>query len=293
VEPIELPLGNDLTVAEAAETMTSGLSRLIVVAGAPFCGKTTLLDGFYELFQEGKVDRLIFGGSETLVGFEKRCHLAREVSGQKTAITERSLFSAKGNFLHLKLCDTEAALAPTHLLLADIIGEFYDSLRDSTTECQQHEFLRRADHLLVLVDGARLATIETRHQVVDEAKMLLRSLSDSGMLSGQTEVAVIITKWDKIQKAKANHVGQELDEYLNGCIRQAFPTSAWKWRVGKVAARPDSGSPLEFGFGLKDLLLRITLTSSRDSTAMVVFAGRGQRHIERFNNPPIVAPHEG
>src|SRR5436309_12137608 len=62
--------------------------HLIVLAGEPGSGKTTLIASIYEQFLSGPLDEFTFAGSQTLVGFELRCHESRVDSGLSLPDTE-------------------------------------------------------------------------------------------------------------------------------------------------------------------------------------------------------------
>ncbi len=198
-------------------------ARIVVVAGAAESGKTTLVAGLYEVFHQGPFAGYLFAGSRTLVGFERRCHLARRASGLDAPDTERTSRSSGQPMLHLQV------RRPGHgvcdLLVTDIYGEAFRLAADSTDECQRLGVLRRADHVAVLVDGARLASLRHRQQPFAEADALLRSCEDAGMLDRTAQVQVIVTKVD-LMRGGADEVG-----------RRKFVTDKLSWLVDRHAPR--------------------------------------------------------
>lgn len=276
----EFPTGDDLYIEDASAVMAAGPSRLLVVAGAPRCGKTTLLNGIYELFQEGPIDLLTFGGSRSLVGFEKRCHPSREVSQADRADTTRTPGSEDARFLHLKFYQTDCAEPPRHLLLSDIDGEFFKRLRDSTDECKRHPFLKRADRLLVLIDGRKLANVRRRHEALEDGKSLLRSMLDSGMIGATTVIHVVITKWDHAHAAVV--AGKPMIEFVSEGFAPVLASRSYQWTVNPVAARPAPGSTFAFGHGIAALLPAWVLESTRHRNYQFTFAGNGCREMDRY-----------
>src|SRR5438128_1500416 len=84
---VDLPNGEALTESQANEVTRQGLTRVIIVAGPSGSGKTTILTSLFEAFLEAPFGNFLFAGSRTLVGFERRCHDARETSGRSFAHT--------------------------------------------------------------------------------------------------------------------------------------------------------------------------------------------------------------
>ena len=120
-------------------------------------GKTTLLTSMYESFQDAPFGGYEFAGSATLPGFEQRCHEGRIESEGLGAHTLRTPAAVGASFLHLRLRTEDESREFSDLLLSDISGELFDRAKDSTDECKALSFLRRADRLVLLLDGARLA----------------------------------------------------------------------------------------------------------------------------------------
>src|ERR1019366_2903409 len=93
---------------------------------------TTIVVGLYELFNEGPVGGLLFGGSATLAGFERICHPGRAVSGLQSADTLRTNPHIDAAFLHLRVADTAGTVSKTaSVLISDVTGEAFDEARDN------------------------------------------------------------------------------------------------------------------------------------------------------------------
>lgn len=286
-ELIEFPTGDDLILQEASAVMGSGPCRFLVVAGAPRCGKTTLLNGIYELFQEGPVGNLMFAGSRSLIGFEKRCHPSRQVSEAEAADTDRTKLLEEGRFLHLKFNQSDCAEPSRHLVLSDIDGEFFKRMRDNVEECKRHPFLRRADRLLVLVDGRKLASLRRRHEALEDGKSLLRSLLDSGMIDPNTALHIVITKWDHAHNVKVG-TSAMVDFVKEGFV-PVLAGRRYLWTVECVAARPGEESAFAFGHGIPELLPTWVLGNPREITVQASFGGSGDREMERFGRNKATA----
>jgi hypothetical protein len=247
---INLPSGGDLTPDTGCEITAASLTRLVVLAGEAESGKTTLLTAIYEKFNEGEFADLLFAGSITLVGWEKRCHLSRITSGSEKADTERTL-GLKKRLLHLKVRDKSLAGPPQDVLFADLSGEVFKLIRDSTDECQRLEMLKRADHFVLLIDGDKLSRIANRHEAQNNSAALLRSCVDAGMVGKNSFVDVVFSKCDLLAKADSG-----TSDFLKSCkemIQNRFGTRVGRLRFHQIAARPESGD-FEFAHGISGLL---------------------------------------
>jgi hypothetical protein len=247
---IDLGPGGDLTPETAGSIASAGLTRLVFIAGEAETGKTTLLAAIYEKFNEGAFAERSFAGSETLVGWEKKCHLARIASGSERAETERTL-GLQQRLLHLRLQKQDLSAEPQDVLFTDLSGEVFKLIRNSTAECQQLGMLKRADHFVLLVDGKMINTAENRHEAFTNSVALLRSCVDAEMVGTHSFVDVVFSKCDLL-----NDADRETSDFLNYAVETI--TGRYRKRFGrlrfhKVAARPES-TAIPFAFGISDLL---------------------------------------
>ena len=95
-----------------------------VVAG-PEVGKTTMIATMYELIHRGRMPAFRFAGSETLRGYEERCHLARMASNGVSSDTPRTPTSAKLSFTHLRLATSSGI---KDVIFSDRSGEHFDNV---------------------------------------------------------------------------------------------------------------------------------------------------------------------
>jgi hypothetical protein len=243
---VSLPGGAALDSEAASGVTCANISRIVVLVGEEDCGKTTLLTSLYECFQEGPFAGFLFGGSETLVGFEERCHLARVVSGRSSPVTERT---KQPSFLHFRVRRETLDLPCQDVLITDLPGEICRLVRDSSDDCRRLAVLRRADHFVLLIDGAKLAARATRVEAYANAVALIRSCIDAEMLDTGCRVLVLLTKWDLIADAgrsdAQNYVGQIERRFLD-----EFGSRFAAMRIHRIAARPRAGSGLRFAYGL-------------------------------------------
>ncbi len=247
---VNLADGEDLDPQSASRVTREALTRVIILAGPADSGKTTLLISVYDRFQRGEFAGYIFAGSQTLLGFERRCHFGRIASGRATPETPRTPQSLGHRFLHLRVRPADLACGAQDLLFSDMAGEWFRLARDSTEECKRLALLMRADHFVVLVDGAKLVEPEQRHAVANDASLLLRSCLDAGMLGVQSLVDVLFTKWDLVVTSGSTDEIERFTAGLRQRLQDRFAGRLQRLRLFEVAARPVPESRLEFAYGL-------------------------------------------
>lgn len=254
---IRLPAGTELNEKQAQELASNRPVRLIVVAGAIDCGKTTLLTSLYELFQAGPLKSKQFAGCETLPAFEKRCHLSRVESENEDEDTLRNPYDGPHpEYLHLKVQNGPEGLGHIDFLFTDVSGEMFEHARNSTDECKKLTFLRRASHILVFLDGEKVFAPKMRWGMVKDAKSLIQSCLDSHMLDASCFVTVVWAKCDFFEAAKDKD-----KEFVAGFVKQVendftatFSGRIPHFRFHRTAARPTRFPDLKLGFGVGELL---------------------------------------
>ncbi len=196
------------------------------------------------MFQRAPFAGYLFAGSETLIGFDRRSHLARISCGASTADTERTRRGEDRQFLHLRVRKQDCDLPARDVLISDLSGEDYRDAKDSVEECRRLSLIRRADHFVILIDSHHLAQLDDRQRVKNEATMLLRCCLDSGQLGPQSLVDVLCSKWDLIDEN--DEVGTvEFVRSLNQTLTRQFEPQLKRLRFSRIAARPAKA-----GFGL-------------------------------------------
>lgn len=248
--PVDLPHGRGLSVAEASAITREAFSSVVLFAGTAKSGKTTLLATVYLLFQRAPFAGYLFAGSETLVGFEERTYLARVASRRGTPTTERTV---RSELLHLRV-RRDVPLGPVRdLLFCDFSGEDFREAKDSSEACASLPVMRRADYLVLLVDGEKLATADSRRRAKNDPVTLLRNCLDSGVLPPSRAVDVLVTKWDLIEAAADRDDIVRFVDHMEKEIERQFQARLATLRMARVAAHPTSGAGLGLGYGLEAL----------------------------------------
>ncbi|MCY0854990.1 hypothetical protein OMK73_15455 [Cupriavidus sp. D39] len=216
-----------------------------MVAG-PDAGKTTMIATIYELLHRGRLDGYRFAGSETLRGYEERCHLARIASNRETPDTPRTPRRAQLNFTHLRVA-TDAGIAD--LVFSDRSGEHFDTVLDYPTQIAEFAELARADAILLLVELDRLAA--TPHPCVSYLRRLVMAMSQCGLLEGKI-LRVVGTKADRLNSAALiERTTAALMDLAGDLTRRANCDVAIRPLVTASRRGPGNGGS---GRGLKELL---------------------------------------
>lgn len=210
-----LPLwrGEYLSLDEANAIRATGFTRLIMLAGLPNVGKTSLLISPYVQALVGPVGGLSFSGSKTIIGFEKRCHLSRvKCAGQMPDI-ERTLPSPDPRFLHISFRNTHNKRV--NLLLPDVSGEVFEMAADSDSAASNLEIMKEADYLGFLLDASELSTPNQRYAAIDKYRNVLEVSRKMGYVNTK-QVSVLITKADLVSDT----------EERNALVDLAFSSSS-------------------------------------------------------------------
>lgn len=239
VAMVPLPGADEFTLETASEVTYAALTRLIVIAGEADSGKTTLLASLTDRFQKGQFADYYFAESRTLLGFEKRCHLARLSSGGIKPDTERTKPSVEHKLLHLTVRSIKSDDFIQDLLLTDISGETFRLAKDYIEECQKLELLWRADRFVLLIDGEKLASPTQREEAYQGGALILRRCLEAGMLDRSSFVDVLFTKYDLIQPAEKIAQTREFLTRIEDRFRKRYEQRVGRLHFFKVAARPE------------------------------------------------------
>lgn len=234
---IDLYAGNELTSEDADAVTLRSPAHLIVFAGAAASGKTTVLASIYDRLSEGQFAGFQFAGSRSLLGFEQICYLNRIDSGGARPDTPRTVPSDEAAYYHLALRCAACGAQRRHVLLSAISGELFRLAKNSREDCERLTFLHRANTIVVLVDGARLAVPAQRTNAQSEASSILESFIDAKMVGSRCRVEFVFSKLDRVVEA-----GEAAVEFLNTTekkfeakFRGRVPHLAFR----RIAARPE------------------------------------------------------
>ncbi|MGY4307829.1 hypothetical protein ACVIJ6_005072 [Bradyrhizobium sp. USDA 4369] len=248
---IDLETGATLNAVQASSVLRLTHSRVIAIIGGFDCGKTSMLAGIYDLFQEGLVAGVSFAGSSTLHGFEQVCHDSRVASKRGVAHSPRT---ERGEvaFYHLdvKMPGNDDSVA---LLLADRSGEEYEEVADEISNALPMFELRRADTVTVLVDGSRLCDPKTRHDVLGAVAPIVQALREAGTFVRRPQMAIVLTKNDAVCSSDKAAVAASDFERLVASLKQKFAGDFREIREFITTASPKNMT-VKRGDGLAQLL---------------------------------------
>lgn len=182
-----------LSPDETERLLRGGPARLIVWIGEEGAGKTTLCVELYEQQRRGN-DGVAFAGSWTLLALEQLAH-RRRTTGSLPPAGPAGAPDGR-DVLHLAL---SAGGAPMHLLFADLPGALFRRLADNQLAVGELPWLRRADKLVLLVDGERLADRGTRSSTLTRTRQLIERLRSAVLPRDRAQrLALLVTKWDLV-----------------------------------------------------------------------------------------------
>ena len=253
-ESIRLAASDALTAGQASALLRAGDARVISIVGPLQSGKTSLIAGVYDLFQEGPVNEMRFSRSRTLHAFERTCHDVRSASRRGAPHMYRT---PRGTvrFFDLQVCMACGGVDGDgiSLIMGDRSGEEYGEATAHASVFRGFPEITGADSFSVLVDGERLLDTGERHNVSNEAILTLQALRDGDALRTGSRVALVLTKLDIVQGSclaqRASNDFGRLFSRLCGLYGDVFSTI----EPFKVAASPMPNT-LKRGTGVPDLL---------------------------------------
>ncbi|MEP7122660.1 MAG: hypothetical protein ABJE95_17180 [Byssovorax sp.] len=204
IEPSRFWSGSALGGEEAGEFLWDPRSKLFTIMGGEDRGKTCFLTAFYIQLANGYTAGFPwrFCGSRSLQGFQRLTDPAFDWQGGEKPIVPRSTQSSfrQPSFLHVALKrDGSRHALPTHLILTDMPGEWFDTWIDmgSSGLPDTLEFLPRSDGFLLVIDAP--AVLTNREYRKNVSYLLDRLIAFLGLsTSSAAPIAVVLAKYDKI-----------------------------------------------------------------------------------------------
>ena len=250
---IQLYSGEELDLDNLKNITYQYKSKIVIIIGESNSGKTTLISTFLDMFQKGVFAGLLFAGSKTLVGFERKCHHSRISSNRLKPETERTI-SRNFNFLHLAVRDAELKNEVQHLLLSDVSGEKYRNAIDTNEDMMALNIVENADHILYILDGFKIINLKQRQNVKSNMELFIRRALEVGLFDSNTDLVIAICKWDYlVEDEKAIKFVSSLKEQT----KQKFDDRLRSISFHQIAPRPENKEGLnkiELGYGLDELI---------------------------------------
>jgi len=196
VESEALYPGAPLEISEAREITRRSRATVVTLVGMIESGKTSLLARIHQQFQSGPIGNYEFAGSRTLLRFEEINWLATVESGISKPAMEHTSRRYDNTCLHLAVQRSDVREKHVDLLLNDISGDTYPEAVAAASVCETLLCLHRADHLVVVVDGAAMVDRHRRYDHSAKAlEFIIRALQ-TGQIGSWTILHLIISKLD-------------------------------------------------------------------------------------------------
>lgn len=194
--------GLELGTEDAITVSRASYCHLIGILGASDAGKTCFLLSLYLMASRGAMPNgYRFAGSLTLKGFEDR---ARRIRSWKAGPLPSQLAdhttlsdSRQAALLHLALRKRGNLGRRIDLMLTDLPGEWSTTLVDRVATANRFHFLKRADGIIIVVDGPSLVS-PRRHVEVQRTKHLLERLVSDVGVDPTVPLTILLTKGDEI-----------------------------------------------------------------------------------------------
>jgi Double-GTPase 2 len=253
----DLALDNELANVIAARHRPT----VLVLAGGVGCGKTSVYAGLYERLGRGRFAGWMFAGSSTIPGFEERCHYWRKSAGRTPGMKHTQGMALP--WLHIRLRDVARERQAHDFLLGDFDGELFEQLVRNEVQPAELRFLRRADHLGVVVDGEEIADAAARPAAQNELSRLIAQLAKNPSAAPPSFI-LVVTKLDVIEELDDPNERAQAEETINSLHEELIEQAGSAVSIVRLAVRSRSDR-FPLGHGLEDLL---SLLSVRPATKL-------------------------
>ncbi|GHA19708.1 hypothetical protein GCM10007989_14140 [Devosia pacifica] len=205
---VSLSPGGTLNEESLERFLLGRHAQIVTIIGDRDSGKSTLISAIYDRLLRGPFAGFSFVASRSLIAFEKRLHSARVESGRNRPETPRTSRQEGLLHFHIALAETENPDGRFDIMLSDRAGEVYREARGDTALISQLPEIFRADRLVILVDGGRLASPIERSNAVQSARQMLRALLDNDAIDSESRVQIVITKMDLLDSTQDEDLGE-------------------------------------------------------------------------------------
>jgi len=201
--------GSELGTSDMLQVSSGSYTHIVGLMGSYNAGKTCFLLSLYLMASRQLLPKgYLFRRSLTLQGFEDRARKLREWRGgplpQELADHTSLADERRPGFLHLGIAKNEERI---DLLLSDLPGEWTTSLINRAETAKRWEFLKRADGIIVVLDGVELIG-NNRFVHVTDAKHLLHRLKDTLRIPIDIPFVILVSKADEIQMEEPAVLGE-------------------------------------------------------------------------------------
>lgn len=256
VEPVDpdlltLPPAGLLDIERADALLRWRSAKIISVIGERNGGKTTLVSEIYERFLRGPFAGYFFCHSLSLIGFEQKSFWSRAISKAEVPDTPRTSAQDGVRFFHLALSEGGSSLR-SDLLISERAGEVYRDARDTPSLAKDLIEIRKADIIVLILDGARVAKARERAEAFASVRNIVQALRDSSAANSNARVQLVTTKEDLLDGPEQDKARTALDTFEQSFLASFGPYFAQVTAL-RVAAR-DPTRRIAPGTGIDPLL---------------------------------------
>jgi hypothetical protein len=239
-----------LSDREANALAGSARPTVVVLAGSVASGKTTLITSLYERFSNGPIGQTRFSSSRTLPGFEARAAGLRPVDGVRPQMPHT--YRNAVPWLHLRIKDLDVG-TPNDLLFGDFDGELFDRVVEGKDPPDLVPGLRRADHLIIVVDGHALISGTEHAFAVQRSRDLITRLTEPNVAASPAVFSLVLTKLDLVNGSKADVRRRARSDLTD--LRDYLSARTERPNVPIIETAAISSTPdLPIGHGAEELL---------------------------------------
>ena len=282
----DLPRGSALTMEEAYKITSYKEVKFILLAGKSNSGKSTLVTTLYHMFNLGPFAGHWFAGSETLLGFEQRAFNLRTASFKSDPDMPKTRVGILDSILHLRLFDSRRK-TDKDLLITDLSGEDYGRVIGNVDAAKsEYEISKRADFVVVLIDGKLLSQKTSRNRAEQESLQLLQTFLDAKLVGKNSRVDIVISKYDLILLSLKED--PSLNQFINNLktkFKSRFESCLRNLRFLDIAAMPENSvDHVEAGYGLEDLISYWMVDEYEDVRSQPLILSNNQSQFDLFTN---------
>ncbi len=193
--------GDELGTVDASGIMRARYTHLIGILGSTDAGKTCFLSSLYLLASSGQLPASHhFAGSVTLQAFEDRARGLHKWPGGAlpNQLVDHTVLKDKRqpSLLHLAIREAQEERRRFDILLTDLPGEWTDRLAMRASSAESFRFLRRADGIIIVIDGKVLRS-DQRHAEIQRLRYCAERLATEVKIPSGTPVIILVTKADE------------------------------------------------------------------------------------------------
>jgi hypothetical protein len=242
-------LGNELGTEDAVPIMRTRYTHLIGVLGSTDAGKTCFLSSLYLMASGGTLPSSYkFAGSLSLQAYEDRARGLRQwpQGVLPLQLVDHTILADKRqpSLLHLAIRATDADRRRFDLLLTDLPGEWTKNLALRASNADSFRFLRRADGIILVVDGNVLLS-DHRHAEIQRMRYFCERLANEVGLDRDTPFVILVSK--------ADECGMEIPPIANE-LRDHVRSLGFQARVVLAAAFSRKPHEIPNGLGVFDAI---------------------------------------